>query len=144
MWALAYREFVKRWAFRHPTPYDFLRTVDDVAGQDLGWFWHAWLAGTGTLDQAVASVTRSGGSTVVRIECRGTVALPARVKITRADGSVAHEEIPVQTWLAGARHAELRVASSPRVVRVEIDPSGEFPDVDRDNNTWSRDSSRTR
>jgi aminopeptidase N len=35
---LAFRTYVERWAFKHPTPDDFFRTMENVAGEDLSWF----------------------------------------------------------------------------------------------------------
>jgi hypothetical protein len=46
----------RRWAYRHPTPVDFFRTIEDAAGEDLSWFWRAWFFTTAQLDQAVDSV----------------------------------------------------------------------------------------
>ena len=35
----AFKEYIKRWAFKHPTPYDFFKTMEDASGEDLSWFW---------------------------------------------------------------------------------------------------------
>ncbi len=51
------REYVRRWAFKHPTPGDFFRTVENVSGEDLSWFWNAFFYGTDVLDIAVDGVT---------------------------------------------------------------------------------------
>ena len=37
----AFREYISRWAFKHPTPWDFFHTIENVAGEDLGWFWRS-------------------------------------------------------------------------------------------------------
>jgi hypothetical protein len=58
--------------------------------------------------------------------------------VTRADGSVQRLDLPVDVWLGGARRHEIRVASSPSVVQVQIDPDGLFPDMDRDNQVWRK------
>jgi hypothetical protein len=52
----AFREYIHRWAYRHPTPYDFFRTMDNEAGEDLCWFWREWFFQNGGLDQAVQGV----------------------------------------------------------------------------------------
>ena len=49
----AFREYARRWAFRHPSPGDFFRTVEDVTGADLAWFWRAFWYGTEVLDLAL-------------------------------------------------------------------------------------------
>ena len=61
-----------------------------------------------------------------------------RLLITRQGGRTERLEIPVDVWLRGERRATLRVASSPTVTKVEIDPTNAFPDIDRTNNRWGR------
>lgn len=133
----ALREYGRRWQARHPYPYDFFNTFDDVAGRDLSWFWSTWFGETWTLDQAIADVRPEGDSVAIVIEDRGLAPMPARVAVTRADGSLERHELPVETWLGGARRATLRVSRLPEVVRVEIDADQAFPDVDRSNQTWT-------
>src|SRR5258708_3015893 len=52
----AFREYIRRWAFKHPTPADFFRTMDDALGEDLSFFWRGWFYRTDVVDQAVDSV----------------------------------------------------------------------------------------
>ncbi|HEX3387201.1 MAG TPA: M1 family metallopeptidase, partial [Mucilaginibacter sp.] len=52
----AFNEYVKHWAFKHPLPYDFFRTMNDAAGEDLNWFWKEWFFTTWKLDQSIQSV----------------------------------------------------------------------------------------
>lgn len=55
----AFRRYISSWAFKSPQPADFFRCMEDAAGIDLAWFWRGWFLGTGTLDQAVDSVSMS-------------------------------------------------------------------------------------
>ncbi len=52
----AFREYAKRWAFKHPTPADFFRTMEDASGEDLDWFWRGWFYGTEPCDLALDEV----------------------------------------------------------------------------------------
>ena len=52
----AFREYVSRWAFKHPTPWDFFHTMENVGGEDLGWFWRGWVLNTWKIDQSVKGV----------------------------------------------------------------------------------------
>src|SRR5439155_654567 len=47
----ALREYVRRWSFRHPQPADFFRTIENVSGTDLDWFWRGWVYTTARLEQ---------------------------------------------------------------------------------------------
>lgn len=132
----AYRTFLERWSYRHPYPWDLWNTFEDVTGEDLSWFWHHWYHETAVLDQAVESVVAGENGTEIVIRAIGEAPMPSRLSITLADGGTLQREIPVEEWLTGARTRSVRVEGE--VVRVEIDSENAFPDVDRDNNVWTR------
>jgi len=58
----AFKEYAKRWAFKHPTPADFFRTMEDASGEDLDWFWRGWFYGTDPCDISLDSVKVSKAS----------------------------------------------------------------------------------
>ena len=134
----AYREYGRRWQWKHPEPYDFFDTFDQVSGRDLSWFWRSWFYDTWTLDQAVGGVRDEGDTTLIDIEDRGLVPMPARVTITRAGGTTQEVVVPVDVWLSGSRRSTLRVPSRPEITQVEIDAANAFPDIDRSNQLWRR------
>jgi aminopeptidase N len=132
-----YRSFIRDWAFKHPSPWDFFNTFERVAGQDLDWFWQSFYYETWTLDHSVESVEREMGETVITIADQGYAFMPTRVRIETATAGTMEKEIPVSHWLSGEETAQIRIpAASGEVTRVEIDPEGRFPDVDRRNNVW--------
>ena len=134
-----YQSFIREWAFKHPSPWDFFNTFERVAGRDLDWFWTSWYYQTWTLDHAVESVSRVGNDFVITIADRGFAPMPARVRIQTTDGGTVDREIPVSHWLKGEVEAQIRIpASMGDVTRVEIDPDRQFPDVDRTNDVWQR------
>ena len=52
----AFKEYARRWKFKHPTPADFFRTLEDASGMDLDWFWRGWFFGTDHVDLAIDNV----------------------------------------------------------------------------------------
>ena len=52
----AFKEYARRWAFKHPTPADLFRTMEDASGTDLDWFWRGWFFGTDAVDISLDSV----------------------------------------------------------------------------------------
>jgi hypothetical protein len=52
----AFREYSRRWAFKHPTPADFFRTIEDATGEDLDWFWRGWFYSTDNCDIAIDTI----------------------------------------------------------------------------------------
>ena len=53
----AFKEYCRRWAFKHPTPEDFFRTMNDASGMDLDWFWRSWFYSTDAVDISLDSIT---------------------------------------------------------------------------------------
>jgi aminopeptidase N len=132
----AFRAYIRAWAFRHPTPADFFRMMRDESGMELDWFWRDWIYTTSRLDQAVDSVsTRSDGGAEVYLSNRGTMVMPAELRLTFADGQQTTVRLPVEMWNLG-QHFMYRVPGARRVTRAELDPRHVLPDVDRGNNTW--------
>ena len=139
----ALREYVRRWAFRHPTPGDFFRTVEDVTGEDLAWFWRSFWYTTDLLDLAVEGVTNettAADGTVATIVLRRTtsVPFPALLRLRLADGSARDVRLPVALWArpsAGDR-IEASVAVPAAVTGVRLWPVPGVPDVDAGNDTW--------
>jgi peptidase M1-like protein len=132
----AYREYGRRWLNKHPTPYDMWNTFEEIAGRDLDWFWRTWWYETWTLDHVLAGVRTAPAGVEIDIEDRGMAFLPARVAVTRADGSVERAEVPVEVWLGGTRRHTLRLRGSPAVTKVEIDPERRFAYVSRERHRW--------
>ncbi|HSU51047.1 MAG TPA: M1 family metallopeptidase [Segetibacter sp.] len=52
----AFQQYARRWAFHHPTPADFFRTMEDASGEDLDWFWRGWFYTTDVTDISLDSV----------------------------------------------------------------------------------------
>ena len=52
----AFKEYAQRWAFHHPKPADFFRTLEDASAVDLDWFWRGWFYTTGNCDQSIDKV----------------------------------------------------------------------------------------
>lgn len=139
-WENAYRTFISEWAYKYPTPWDFFATFERFAERDLDWFWTSFYYETWTLDHAVRDVTtRTGGGVVVTIEDRGQAPYPAVVRVRTSTGDPLEFQIPVSHWLEGNLTYDIELpAGAGQVTRVEVDPEGYAPDVDRSNNFWPR------
>lgn len=136
----ALREYLRRWAYKHPTPADFFRTIEDGVGEDLSWFWRGWLFTTAQLDQAVDSVALSDSAGVqsrIYLRNEGGIPMPVRLAMLMDDGSTQTLQLPVEIWFGGNRYTA--VVPGPRKVNsVILDAEGLYPDVDRADNRWPR------
>jgi hypothetical protein len=52
----SFKEYARRWAFKHPEPADFFRTMEDASGEDLDWFWRGWFYSTEVCDISLDTV----------------------------------------------------------------------------------------
>jgi len=133
----AFREYFRRWKLKHPQPADFYRTMSDVTGRDLDWFWRSWIYTTARLDQAVDDVRRDGDSTFITLSNRGQMVLPVQLELRYGDGTTERRDLPVEMWALGGKF-RYRMTGAKQVVGVVIDPKRIYPDVDRTNNSWGR------
>jgi hypothetical protein len=137
----AFRTYVSRWAFKHPTPTDFFRTMEDVGGRRLDWFWRQWFVENARFDQSVDTVvTRMRGDTMqvaVRFGNRERGVLPVRARFSFSDGSTQDYVYPAEVWSTNTRRydREYRFVGKT-LVGVELDPDQRLLDIDRRNNTW--------
>jgi hypothetical protein len=52
----SFKEYARRWAFKHPTPADLFRTMEDASAVDLDWYWRGWFYGIDPVDIAIDTV----------------------------------------------------------------------------------------
>lgn len=136
----AFREYVRRWAFKHPQPADFFRTMEDVSGRDLEWFWRGWFYDRDVLDQAITSVEqteaeRGGYIATLNLASETPLRMPVDLHLILANGETRDLSLPVEIWYGGESYA-YSVHVPARVVGVTVDPRNELPDANRTNNSW--------
>ncbi|MFD0749326.1 M1 family metallopeptidase [Mucilaginibacter calamicampi] len=135
----AFNQYIKNWAMKHPTPYDFFRAMNNAAGEDLNWFWKEWFFTTWKLDQAIEGVryddddsTRGALITIVN---KGKMAMPVDLRITLSNGRYENIQLPVNVWQRGSVWT-FKFPSKLTIKSIVIDPNGELPDADLRNNEW--------
>jgi hypothetical protein len=133
----AFRTYVRRWAYRHPTPADFFRTMEDVGGRRLDWFWRPWFLENARYDQAVESVSANGQHLTVTFGNRERGVLPIRARFTFADGTTQDVVYPGEVWGLNQRRYVREYDFPKRVTRIELDPEKRLIDANRGNNTWT-------
>jgi aminopeptidase N len=135
----AMREYVRRWAFKHPTPADFFRTIENVSGEDLSWFWRAFFYGTDVLDIALdgVSMRQLNGQNVAAIELRRvtSVPFPVTVRLQFDDRTTRDVRFPVQIWARGDRYTAI-VPVPKAVIGARLWPDPTVPDWNSVNDVW--------
>ncbi|MDR6845831.1 M1 family metallopeptidase [Flavobacterium granuli] len=140
---LAFRTYTERWAFKHPAPDDFFRTMENVAGEDLSWFWKGWFVNNWRLDQGVNSVkyvkNDATKGAIITIENFEKMAMPVVLDIKTKSGKVTRVKLPVEIWQRNVDWS-FKVNTTEEIESVVIDPDHAFPDVNESNNTWKSGS----
>lgn len=135
----AFREYIKRWAYKHPTPWDFFRTMDNVAGEDLHWFWKAWFLENYKFDQAIASVTYENNDAkngaIVSIVNMEQGALPIYISYETKSGVKGTIKLPVEVW-NNTNNWKVKLPTTEELQRVTLDEEKVFPDMNYGNNSW--------
>ena len=134
----AFRKYIRDWAFKHPSPWDFFRSMENSSGEDLNWFWKGMILENYQLDQAVSSVEKAGNEgegVIITIQNLQQMAMPAVVDITTMSGKIMHKIFPVEIWQSSNTYS-FRVETTEVVRKVVIDPEKVFPDIQPQNNTW--------
>jgi hypothetical protein len=141
----AFRTYIERWAFKHPTPWDFFRTMENVSGEDLSWFWRGWFLNSWKLDQSVKDVKYVSNDpakgALITVENLEQMALPVVIAITDSKGNTDTVTLPAEIWQRGPTWT-FKHNSDSRITKVVIDPDKAFPDVDPSNNTWAGGSKK--
>ncbi|PQB07156.1 aminopeptidase [Polaribacter filamentus] len=161
----AFRTYSQRWMFKHPTPEDFFRTMEDASGVDLDWFWRGWFYTTDVTDIGLKGVkkyyTTEGDEEVVFTEDAseglgfsdkhkkyhyeitynkpGGLVMPIIVEFTYKDGTKERKTYPAQIWRLNDQEVTKVFSSSKEIENIAIDPDLETADVDTTNNNWPQD-----
>lgn len=163
----AFKTYSQRWMFKHPSPADFFRTMEDASGIDLDWFWRGWFYTTDVTDIGVKDVkkftTKEQGNTVefvedssaglgfantkdkyhyeITYEKPGGLVMPIIVEFTYKDGSKEKKTYPAQIWRYNDKEVTKVFTSSKQIESIIIDPDIETADVDTSNNSFPRKTS---
>ncbi len=132
----AFTEYIKRWAYKHPTPWDFFKTMDNVAGENLSWFWKGWFLKNYKLDQSIKDVSNDAAKgAVVTLENLDQMAMPVVIGFETVSGKKGTVNLPVEIW-NNTNVFKVKLPTTEAVKSVTLDPNKEFPDMNYENNKW--------
>ena len=131
----AFRNYIKKWAFKHPTPWDFFNSMNNAAGEDLGWFWRAWFLNDYRLDQAITEVKNEATGPLVTISNLNQMAMPVTLSYETEFGKKGIIKLPVEIW-NNASSFIVKIPVKEMLKSVTIDADKVLPDVNFKNNEW--------
>jgi len=136
----AFQTYINRWAYKHPTPDDFFRTMENVSGESLQWFWRAWFVNNWRLDVAVSDVKYVDNDptkgALITIDNLDKMAMPVTLEVKTKSGKTERIHLPVEIW-ERFKSWTFKYPSTEEIQSVTYDPDNVFPDYNPANNVWT-------
>ena len=129
------KEFIARWNGKHPTPWDFFYTFEDVAKKDLGWFWKPWFFESHIPDLAIKDVKVENNKAKVLIENVGNLPVPVDLTLTFEDETQSKLVSSTAIWENGDKGVWLDTEVKSKIKSVEL-LNKNIPDADSNNNKF--------
>lgn len=164
----AFKTYSQRWKFKHPTPADFFRSMEDASAMDLDWFWRGWFYTTDVTDIGIQSVkkfqTKTGENNMIEFvedtsaglgftnkdvnskfhyeityNKPGGLVMPIIVEFTYKDGAKERKTYPPQIWRYNDKEVTKIFSSEKEITKIALDPDLETADVDTSNNSFPKE-----
>jgi hypothetical protein len=137
----AFKTYIAKWAFKHPTPDDFFRTIENAGGENLQWFWRGWFMNNWRLDVAVRDVKYVSDDpakgALITIDNLEKMAMPVILEIKTVSGKTDRVKLPVEIWERNSSWT-FKYPSTEEIQSVTYDPDKVLPDFNPDNNVWTK------
>ncbi|MEZ4857378.1 MAG: M1 family metallopeptidase [Flavobacteriaceae bacterium] len=149
------KRYFKEWAFKHPTPNDFIRIAEKVSGFELDWYLQDFAQTTNTIDYAIKEVTEETNKTTITLERIGLMPMPIDLYVTYEDGSQESFYIPLQMmrgekenpfpafkrtilkdWAWAYPTYSFEISNGKKVKNLMIDASLLMADINLENNLF--------
>lgn len=136
----AFRTYIERWAYKHPQPDDFFRTIENVAGEDLNWFWRSWFKNNWRLDQGITKVkylkNDPAKGAFITIDNLEKMPMPVTLDIKTKSGKTTRVNLPVEIWMRNTSWTFMPQIKE-EIESITLDPDHVLPDFNIANNVWT-------
>lgn len=128
--------YMNRWNGKHPIPWDFFNTFNNIAAQDLNWFWHAWYFTNGYIDFAINTANKTKAGYGISIDNVGGFPAPFDLVVTYDDNSTEKLHQTPALWKSDIKKATIEINTKKKIKNVAI-AGGIFMDADESNNQFT-------
>lgn len=136
----ALQEYIKRWEGKHPTPYDFFFTFEDITNDDLAWFYEPWFFKQGYPDNAIDTVVAKENVLRIKVTKEGELPIPVALYLKFKDGTSKKAYRSASVWKSFSDDAEedeiwieMEIDKKPQMIELG---NPYIPDADTTNNYW--------
>ncbi|WP_396177328.1 M1 family metallopeptidase [Flavobacterium sp.] len=150
------RRYYKEFAFKHPTPNDFIRIAEKVSGMQLGWYLNDWTKTTNTIDYGIKEIAEKDAQTSITLERKGRMPMPIDLVVEYTDGTAESFYIPLRMMFGEKQNPYPQLKrtvlndwawsfdtytfsinkSKKDIKQIIIDPSEMMADVQKENNVF--------
>jgi len=127
--------YIKRWNGKHPLPYDFFNTFNDITGENLDWFWQPWFFASGYPDLGIKGVTENNE---VIIEKLGTHPIPISLNYLTVGNTSKNIYHSTAVWKDGKNEFIIKLPEDIKLQKAELG-NDHIPDVNKGNNVWVKE-----
>lgn len=131
----ALQTYIQRWKGKHPQPYDFFFTFNDVVGEDMSWFWEPWFFGTGKPDMALDVKQVKGKKANLVIKQKGDLPVPIQLHVELKSGEEKLITYPAAIWKDGKKQVAIQEKFPGKIVAIRLG-GGDIPDKTSRNNQY--------
>jgi aminopeptidase N len=165
----AFKTYSKRWMFKHPTPADFFRSMEDASAMDLDWFWRGWFYTTDVNDIGIKAIKKFYTNTTendiveftedtteglafgadknkkskfhyeITYHKPGGLVMPIIVEFTYKDGTKERKTYPAEIWRLNDNEITKVFSADKEITAIVMDPDLETADVDTSNNSYPKE-----
>jgi hypothetical protein len=136
----AFKTYIERWAYKHPSPDDFFRTMEAASGESLQWFWRGWFVNNWQLDVGVRAVSYVDGDaskgSIITIDNLEKMAMPVTLEIKTVSGKTERVNYTAEIWERNVSWSFI-YPSTEAIESVTYDPDHKLPDANRTNDVWT-------
>jgi len=132
-------EYMNRWKGKHPAPFDFFLTWNEVSGQNLDWFWKPWFFDWGYPDLGIQGVLRDEAANrqVIMVERKGSIPVPVHLELEYTDGSKQTIHRTASVWRDGKQNLRVPCDEGKTLKSAKLGATT-IPDVDKKDNSWGK------
>jgi hypothetical protein len=127
--------YMDRWHGKHPIPWDFFYTFNNVSGKNLNWFWNNWFFSNSYIDMNLTDVKKNNNSYTLSIKNIGGMAAPVNIIATYEDGSTEKFHQTPAIWMNDQTQATVNINAKKKIQSIQLE-GGIFMDADTSNNSW--------
>ena len=127
--------YMDRWHGKHPIPWDFFFSINDLSGQNLDWFWNSWYFSHNYIDISIKSVKVERKKVILNLQNIGGMPAPFDIIVTTKSGDTKKIHETSAVWKANLKETDIVLKDIKNVSSIKID-GGIFMDADTSNNSW--------